>query len=321
MGKIGDPEGLRMTRTGLESARRWYPRAELILSTWESFARSEYLQDLSFDRLVTAADPGSGKRQDDPPRLHNVNRIIRGTQAGLAVATGVKAMKVRTDIRFIHGNAIDLGRSFTRADKSYQVLRARVLVSQMTTLNPRRILRIPYHVCDWFFYGWKEDLVNIFDISPFEEPLFTRWYDCNPRPATDIDPKNFSRYMSEDYIWSTFLKKYRPISHEYYSQCDSCIIEESERYLVNNAIVYGNSALGIQSQKYPRRVASDLYRCYTHYEWRQLYHSYCGGEPPRGYDWEGVGNCVAFNLRRALRPAWRTVRGVSLRLRSSSKSA
>ncbi len=319
-GKKGDTEKKRLTRNSLLSARRWFPRAELILSTWDNYGADEYTGDLEFDHLVLNKDPGSGLRKDSPPTYHNVNRQIVSSLNGLKKASRRLAVKARSDMVFQHAGMLEYFGRFPAFDEQYRVFSERVCVSQRTTINPRRLFPMPYHVCDWFFFGLTTDLLDLFGIPLFPEPLYTRWYETHPKPANDFEPQNYCRYMAEDYIWSEFLKKHKSIRHEYYSHTSSEIINESERYLANNAIVLSSSQLGVISQKYQAWAAPHLLKCYTFREWEHLYNTYSGGSQRARVDWDLIHYRIAHPLYRifeaCLQPLKPVVRPLLRRLRA-----
>lgn len=297
-GKTGDPEKNRLTRNSLKSARRWFPHAELILSTWEQFGGDEYTSELDFDHLVLNRDPGSALRKDSPPTFHNVNRQIVGTLNGLRRASRPLAVKIRSEMEFRHAGILAYFGRYRHFDEKYRIFSERVCVSQRTTINPRRLYPLPHHVCDWFYFGLTSDLMNLFDIPLFPEPLYTQWYKTHPKPANDFDPPNFCRYMPEDYLWSEFLKKHKTIHHEYYSHIAPGIIEESERYIANNTVVLPAGQLGAVSQKYSGYAGHCLLKCYTFREWEGMYNQYAGGALPGGRDWELLQYRAAYYINR-----------------------
>jgi hypothetical protein len=311
LGRRTDPDALRFTRNGLASARRWYRGAQLILSTWEEFQGEEFLGGLDYDVLVVSKDPGSARRKDTPPTYHNANRQIVSTRAGLRVADASISVKVRSDAFFIHDRGINYVGKFDAYDERYRIVRDRICVSTRTSINPRRYVPMPYHICDWFFWGRTADLVGLFDVPPFPEPEYTRWYETRPKPEDEIDPGNLSRYMAEDYIWSSFLRKHAPVRHEYYCHCTPEIIEESERYIANNAVLLSDRQAGVLSQKYSSYAAPHLYKSYTHGEWCRMYHDFGGGPPHSAVDVPLMHHCVAYHCYNVLRPAIDAARCIS----------
>jgi hypothetical protein len=309
-GKRGEPEYMRFTKIAVASARQYYPGAELILSTWEEYATREYLEDIDIDALVVSKDPGAFHRKDNPLTLNNVNRMIVSSVNGLGRAARRYAIKTRSDVRFLHGRGVLHFGRFREADRYYKVLDEKVCVSNRTTINPRRLYPLPYHICDWYFLGLRSDLIEIFNIELSPEPLYTRWFESRKKPANDFDPANYSRYMAEDYVWSTFLKKKRKINHEFYCDISPAAIEESERFIANNLIVLSNVALGIEALKYPGYCAPHLLKCYTWREWQKLYALHAGGRPVAGWDAELAINFSAHWLHRAVSPLFPLARPV-----------
>jgi len=325
-GRVGDAPEARYTQAGLRSIRRYFPRAEVILSTWKECNRPEFLEGLDYDQVVFSDDPGSCVKDDVTRTRHNGNRLIVSSAAGLQAATRRYAVKMRSDMILLHDGMAALVGRYDRFDERYRLLRQRVLVSHVTTINPRRLVQLPHHVCDWFFCGLTEDLRNIFDIPLMPEPEWSRWYLSRPKPANDPNPTVLCRYMVEDYIWSSFVRKHRPIEHDYYCQISDAIVDDSERVIANNAVIATNQMLGIMAQKYPGIRAPHLLKCYTWLEWQTLYALHAGGPPVAGWDAELAINFSAHWLHRAVSPLFPLARPVvrawrQLRCRMHASSA
>lgn len=301
-GRASDGPDARFTQRGLASIRQFYPEAEIILSTWQEYDTPEFLDGLTFDRAVFSVDPGSYLRDDTTRSWHNGNRLIVSTAAGLQVASRHYAVKLRSDIRFLHGRLGSLVGFYDQFDSAHRILRERVLVSQTTTINPRRLVPLPFHVCDWFYCGLAEDLRNIFDIPLMPEPAWSRWYEHYPKPDNDPYPTVLCRFLVEDYIWSSFLRKHRAIRHDWYCQIDEEIVTCSEQLIANNVVMATNRQLGIEAQKYPGIRAPHLLKCYTWNEWRELYAKYGGGPAVVGWDRELAINFSAHWLHKAVLP-------------------
>jgi len=115
-----------LTRRCLLSIRKYLPKAEVILSTWEN----SNVEGLSFDKVVFSKDPGGvllgeykGKKYYD-----NMNRQIVSTKEGLAQATRQFCIKFRTDMFFTSTGFL---RYYNRYPKKS------LLMNRLTTLKIR----------------------------------------------------------------------------------------------------------------------------------------------------------------------------------------
>jgi hypothetical protein len=154
------------------SIRRFFPGAEIILSTWEGADTD----GLDYDVLVKSADPGAIVFSEtmDPPVYNNMNRQIVSSRAGLEKASRPFAVKFRGDLFFVSDellrNADGLREPLTRG-----LFRSRVIISPYLTINPRQF-PIPFHFSDIVQVGRTDDLRDFWSIPPAPEPEFTRWH-------------------------------------------------------------------------------------------------------------------------------------------------
>jgi hypothetical protein len=266
------PDGYKTTQYVLFKLRQVFPRAEIILSTWEG---SDVFQ-LEFDKVVFNQDPGAYVFNDHQQLHMNLNRQIVSTVGGLKLVSRKYAMKIRTDMLFDNMGCLDYLSQYmnkVRTDQ-YQLLQDRVLVTTVTSFNPRKEVPYPHFPCDWLFLGLTEDICDIFCIPLTKEPNFSRWYENHPKPKNHYDPYSLAQYQPESYIWSTFVKKKVNLFFEYSSDVSNNNIEISEAIFANNLIICSPSQLGFISLKYDWKI--DVFPTrYTHLEWLKLYRKIC----------------------------------------------
>lgn len=277
---INNSKRLSVTCRALNSIRENFPEAELILSTWEG----GNVDNLTYDVLVLNKDPGSEIMHPSGVR-HNVNRQIVSTMAGLKVASRKYIIKTRTDVVFTHNKCLDYLFCYQKRSDDYRFTKERVLVASVTSVNPNKYLQFPYHPCDWFYFGLKEDMIDIFDIPFFPEPEFTHWFKTRECPINHPAYWTTARYAPESYLWYSFCKKHLDIKFDHLCDISNNNIEISERIFANNLVVLKPSQLGIVSLK-NKYVYSYLYHMYTFTEWKRLYNKYCQGTLPIGYDFD-----------------------------------
>lgn len=273
VGKPGDPAEERLTAQCLESVRRFLPGAELVLSTW----KGADVSGLTYDRLIESDDPGAifcDAGQFAPRILYNANRQIISTRAGLRAATKPYAVKLRSDMTLTGTGFLDYFRRYNARNEAWQVLRERVVTGTFYARNPRRRFAYPFHPSDWFYFGLREDVLNIWDIPLAPEPEMPRWFDTHTRPPEDTETWAMYRYTVEQYIWLNFLRKHGEIKFEHKLDLSNDAINVSELTLANNLVLAESTQLGIKFMKYPVSKA-DWATLYTHGEWLRLYKKYC----------------------------------------------
>jgi len=214
---IGAPDDdlkQRLTLRCLQSVRRHLPEAEIVLSTW----RDSDVSGLPYDVLVESDDPGAvwcNATPDVPRPPYNANRQITSTRAGLLAATKPLAMKLRSDMALTGKDFLNYFGRYTARAEGWRILGERVVVCDVISKNPRRKYKYPFHPSDWFHFGRREDVLNIWDIPHTPEPETSRWLDTHARPDNDFETWAMYRYTVEQYVWLSFLRKHGEIQFEY----------------------------------------------------------------------------------------------------------
>jgi|GEM_PF-6828794 len=147
-----------ITKELIVSVRKYFPQSSIILSTY----RGSNFTDLDYDELVPSKDPGSeGEIYDGQP--NNVNRIIVTSLSGLKKVNTRYTLKLRPDM-LIEGlgfyEIFEKYRDLPPFDDHMKIFEGRVLANGFATLNNR----LCFNLCDWFFLGLTEDLVNLFEV-------------------------------------------------------------------------------------------------------------------------------------------------------------
>lgn len=270
-GPIVFVNGTNVTKKAIMTAMKIFPNSEIILSTWENEPTGD-LYDLPL-KIILNIDPGSGLRKYNPKTYHNVNRIIVSSINGINAVTNEVVIKCRTDIIFKNNNSLNYFYKYFENNKNFTFLNKKALVSNQTTINTNYGPPLLYHICDWFYVGIKGDLIKIFDINLMPSE-YINYYNYSEKPENKIDKNNLSRYMPEDYIISTFIKKYTKINHEYYCEYSDIEHLKFEKILANNFIVVDNDRLGIYAYKYHNVSKKYLWKSYTFLEWVLIYNKY-----------------------------------------------
>jgi hypothetical protein len=98
---------------------------------------------------------------------NNGNFQIAAAKRGLNLASRKYVLRIRGDVVFADKSFVDQyleGESLTRGPTA--VLRSRVLISWLFTLNPYSHERMPLHFSDWFHFGLTEDVRQLWDVPP-----------------------------------------------------------------------------------------------------------------------------------------------------------
>ncbi len=256
----------KITSKLILSIHKNFPKSQIVFSTWEC----ENIRGLpKVDKIVFSKDPGATLFLESPPTLNNVNRQIVSTKRGLDEVNSEYAVKIRSDLLFLNNNIL---RSFPFLDPDgrsdeFKFLQSYVLVSNQTSVNPRKMYKYPFCICDWFWAGRTEDLLDIWSIPLMPEPWF-RYFQEDDVMAKHGNPY-LSRYFPESYITSTFIRKKRDLQFEDSFDCASDNINLSEDIISNNFVIKSNWQLGICSQKY-RKPVRTLIPMYTFRTWRKM---------------------------------------------------
>lgn len=274
LGNSSDTPEERYTKRSLQSIRVFLPQAEIILSTW----KGADVAGLEFDKIVFNDDPGACEYHGGGGR-NNVNRQIVSTFNGMRIASRDYVLKLRSDSVLTGSGFLDyFGHFPQRSAKS--VFAEKVVASSRGSFIPNyRMLHSCYFPSDWFHFGRRADLLDLWDIPLAPEPETTHWLPPGQTPWHDQNPR--LRFSIEQYIWVSFLKKHFTFRFDsMWDQSDSSIAD-SELSIGSNLILISPEQASIRSLKYPDFWGFlDHCRqgCYTHGIWRSLYEEHCRGK-------------------------------------------
>ena len=275
---VGGPQEApdkRLTDACLTSVRQHLPKAEIVLSTW----KGTDISNLDFDVLIESEDPGALFFAGNAKLRNNVNRQIISSQNGLQATTRPYALKLRSDMIVRSTNFLSFFEKFgVRSD--WSMLRSKVVASTLYSRIPGLLGQWPYHPGDWYFFGLKDDVLDIWDIPSAPEPETTLWFVNQPRPRNDVDPTCMNRYTPEQYIWLTFLRKHMDVRCDYQWDLDAKAIEGTERTFASNLVLISPKQAGLSFEKYPTYTGFSTWlhgpgNCYDHRYWQYLYEKHC----------------------------------------------
>lgn len=288
------------TKKLCESIRRYYPEAEIIVSTW----KGQDVEGIGYNRLVLSEPIGMTYiiRPDGNVYPHTLNHQLITTKVGIEAATRKYVLKIRSDMIVNGDKLIQLwnryGEKEVKRNKVYSVSMKRIIV--LPSYNHRRKMCYPYNVCDWLYFGLKEDVLSIFDI-----PLL----DCNNLKVRNGEkyPRIEDNMGAEQYIWTEFLKS-KGIATNLNGAMDSSMkeIELSEKTYANNLIMVSAKKLGVNSQKMPSSGYAAIpclsQGLYTFAEWKRLCNMYAEEKYVMAYNpLEDIYYMIMLIIRRLVK--------------------
>lgn len=272
-GPVTFKNGTDLTLICLHSIENNFPNSKIIFSTWENQVLST---DYDSFNIIRSIDPGSGYRDKKKSIFNNINRQIISTLNGINLVDTKYAVKVRSDIYFNNNALIKYNFKYDKYDLDYKFLKERVVVTNVTSINPKKKQKLPFHPCDWIYFGLKEDLESIFTIPLVSEPEFSNWFLNHKVPSSSPFHDNVARYSAENYIWSNFLRKFLEIKFENLADLSEGNIDLTEKSFANNLVIAHPEKLGIENLK--TNLGLEYYQyTYTTNDWKKIYNKYANG--------------------------------------------
>jgi hypothetical protein len=242
------------------------PGAQLILSSW----KGSDVSGLDYDDLVLSEPPKSiyMALPDGTPRPTSANNQIVSTQNGLKEARGKYAMVMRSDLILTGTGFADYFVAYNKNNDS-GLLKKRIVA--LPTYGPSGPVKLLFSICDWFFFGLTDDIKNIFDIPLMDERAF------RGEKINGYYPRE-SNFEAEQYIWTTFLKKYKDINFPYNYYYTEEARMSSERFCAQNTIMVPANKAGVLCLKMPHAGYGAWpilsHGLYTFNQYRKMYNRY-----------------------------------------------
>ncbi len=232
-------ERRKFTKRSLESVRRYLPGAEIILSTW----KGSDVDGLHYDRVLFSDEPERIEMAfaDGRVKLVAANHQIITSQSGLEHVQRKYALVMRSDMVL---NDTGFLRYFVKYASSPPIgfLKHKIVV--LPTYNPRRVPAPIYNVCDWMYFGYTEDVRAVFEI-----PLMTVDTLRGEKKGGYYQMEQNSE--SEQYIWSSFLRKYTAVHIPQFDAVSPRDIQLSEESYARHVIMLPAHKAGVQCLKMP----------------------------------------------------------------------
>ncbi|MBA2613809.1 MAG: hypothetical protein H0U95_17740 [Bacteroidetes bacterium] len=268
------------TRVICARLKKLFPKSELILSTWEG----EDVGGILFDKLILSKDPGAiWFNYENYNLLNNCNRLIVSTKAGIEAASNKYVFKVRSDLFLMSKSFLKYFDKFSFYDANYKHVKSRIISFSIFSIKGHKTslftMERPYHISDWAYFGYKEDLLDLYSIPLTQEPEFSQWFLKRCKPFFDIEPWRLWKMPPEQYVTSSFLKKHTRVQLEHTTDLSNNNVENSARLLANNFLVLDQTQFSCISLKYVtlQFLFDDLIKdSAIFYEtWLKDYHKFC----------------------------------------------
>ncbi|MDR2338111.1 MAG: hypothetical protein LBE20_05640 [Deltaproteobacteria bacterium] len=255
----------QQTNECIYSIRQYFPQAEIILSTYKNIN----CDGLDYDKLVQIEDDvvALPYHNGKDGKIHNVNRQIATTKAGLQVVTRKYAFKLRSDFIMTGSTFLQYFDKFSKYDENYRVFCHKILCPTLFCRNPRIL---PFHPSDIALFGKTDDLINLFDLPYMPREEFGYWKNGENLHC---------RYVPEQYIWVNCLRKNgKQIDFDARQKVTKAIITETEKFFVSNFIFLSFEQFNLLAPEKFRTLEFYLktspHTCITHIEWQKLYQRY-----------------------------------------------
>lgn len=264
---------LAVSESDLFGAERTTPEALRAAGDCSGVAVAGALRALSgtVDRVVHAQPEAALAPLKFGGAPNHVNLQIAAAQSGLAAATRLHTLRVRSDLTLV-GPIIDHYARSREFAPAATILSQRVMICQLFTLNPYTAERLPFHYSDWFQLGATADLRAMWGIGRYDAADAT-YYSSRPhaRYSTPSERQFQSRYAAEQFI-----------ALEYFRRHDRTIVVDFHNDLLGRRrgmdILFGEFVIAdpqvcrINFPKYHHVIDhpfSDLL-CVSHEDWRQF---------------------------------------------------
>lgn len=205
--------GINVTQKCVNSVRKYFPGAKIVVSTWPSAPASSIY---GIDSLLLNEDPGPISTKNS--YLKNYNRMVVSTYSGLASVNTTYAAKVRSDFWFegpglikeYYATASPVGRHFAGH------LKGKILMCMYSG----HYKLFPYYISDWFHFGYANDLRKLWASNlildsdccykPALKPFLLRpFYSCDAEKNMDF-PLHSEQKLAVDFLRRIGVKHIDP---------------------------------------------------------------------------------------------------------------
>ena len=265
----------------LKSIRKYLPRAEIILSTWEN----SHVNNLDYDLLLLNQDPGGFKHDfalyNISRSMNNFNRQLVSSKSGISAASRKYCLKLRSDLILNNSNFLNYWDKFNIRDEEYKIFKHRVFCSSIYSreysCQGGKGFPTPFHPSDFWLFGLTEDIKDYFvDCRLQNSKEGSNWNFKYPNRCPYVTP--LWRFAPEQFFCVNWAKKYYPkLQFEDWSDWNPENIELSNNIIYNNFVFLGLEESGIFSEKhfYSEKSKNNIQGLITYQHFQEQYQHYC----------------------------------------------
>lgn len=271
-------DGENSTKEVLESIRNYFPKSEIILSTWEG----QDISNLEYDKIVLSELPPSLNLYRDYEC--NINRQIVSTFNGIKVATKKYVAKTRTNTLFTSNEILDKYQEL----ETNSVFEKKIFSIHLFTRDQYKSSIVSFHdgflhhPSDIFLFGLRNDLYKLFSC-----PMATKEIMLNKGGLAILVP--------EQYIWMNLLIRKGELKNYKNSVVKHNIIScyKSENLLFDNFKIYDSHNLGIKLED--RLLKGWMYETVIHQDYQEMLDKMSSFQKKSFYFAKAVFYCLISN--------------------------
>lgn len=206
--------------------------------------------------------------------LCNANLQIAAARKGLEVASGKYVLRVRNDFFFSTDAFIDqYAESYLIPRGEASHFEGRVMISQLFTLNPYGVERLPLHFSDWFHFGLLSDVRKIWKASDLTLADVTYYkYKPHAEGSTEYERRFLTRVAVEQHlIYECFKDAFPDLALDYHN--DGRSADLSVQILLDNFVLCDVVEAGCVFDKYWNSLTNsknNFFWCITRQQWGHL---------------------------------------------------
>ena len=260
---------LDVTNDTIASIKQQFPESYIILSTWAG----QNIDNIYVDKVIENIDVGSTViKYNKRSKAHtvNVNRQIVSSINGLKAVDTKFAVKIRSDNKLTSRSMLQYFTAFDKhRDPTFSLFDRRIISSNYFAKEYTQGLCIPFFISDFFQFGLTKDLINLWDITLFDDYIF------NQGLVGTLQHENlpFRQHHIEQQLWLKFINKQREVVLKN-KFGDSMLRKLSYKLMLNNIIIVDGNLLGLSVPKRLLQNDGFPYENFTFRRWHYLYKKY-----------------------------------------------
>jgi len=246
-----------LTSQALLSIRKHLPGAQVIFSTWENTDISEADRNLC-DMIVFNKDPGMEYNDPQNETPNNIQRILKSVQAGLPYCRNKYILRLRSDLALTGTGFTKYFSRFQQRFPSLALFERKIIIGSLFTMSKIRqnglIHPTPFHISDWYCFGLKQDVCELYHLPPIGRlKTYSRYFENRKRPNfKDMDciKNRLWKFPVEQYIGVHNAKKvFKNLDFPNFLSHDQVNQKEAEKFIISNFIVLDTAQSDIHNLK------------------------------------------------------------------------